>query len=244
MVGIIDLGLTDGKLVTAKLGSQVIEPLAQKLGLGGGSSLDREMVMKNLAAQLRIADGRLHTNSPIRFTSDEGAISLNGSIGLDKTLDLLGELQLQPQVISQLTAGKVVPAVPVPVAIRILGNLSKPEFQLADPLKTVAALTSSIARGQGKELLGKLTGQAGGGALGGALGNVLSGKQGGGQGGGLPTSLPTSLPANLPANLPTSLPTSPAGGGQPAPVNNAQQQLQDAQKRLQQGGRLPGLFGR
>ena len=60
----------------------------------------------------------------------------------------------------------------------------------------------------------------------------------------LPTSLPTSLPANLPANLPTSLPTSPAGGGQPAPVNNAQQQLQDAQKRLQQGGRLPGLFGR
>jgi hypothetical protein len=244
LVGVIDLGLTDGKLVTAKLGSQVIEPLAQKLGLGGGSSLDREMVMKNLAAQLRIADGRLHTNSPIRFTSDEGAISLNGSIGLDKTLDLLGELQLQPQVISQLTAGKVVPAVPVPVAIRILGNLSKPEFQLADPLKTVAALTSSIARGQGKELLGKLTGQAGGGALGGALGNVLSGKQGGGQGGGLPTSLPTSLPANLPANLPTSLPTSPAGGGQPAPVNNAQQQLQDAQKRLQQGGRLPGLFGR
>ena len=147
-------------------------------------------------------------------------------------------------VLSGIPVGKVVPAVPVPVAIRILGNLSKPEFQLADPLKTVAALTSSIARGQGKELLGKLTGQAGGGALGGALGNVLSGKQGGGQGGGLPTSLPTSLPANLPANLPTSLPTSPAGGGQPAPVNNAQQQLQDAQKRLQQGGRLPGLFGR
>lgn len=242
LIGQLNMGLTDGKLMTAKLGSQVIGPILQRVGVGSANVLDRELAMRNLTAQLRISDGRLHANSPIRFTSDEGVISLNGSIGLDKTLDMLGDLQLQPGLVSQLTAGKIVPAVPVPVAIKILGSLSKPEFQLADPVKTVAALATAIAKGKGQELLGKVGGPVGG-QLGGALGNVLSG-QGGASGqpgqGGLP-----SLPANLPANLPTSLPTSgqPATG-QPAPQNNVQQQLQDAQKRLQQKGGLPGLFGR
>lgn len=246
LIGQLNMGLTDGKLMTAKLGSQVIGPILQRVGVGNANVLDRELAMRNLTAQLRISDGRLHANSPIRFTSDEGLIALNGSIGLDKTLDLLGDLQLQPGLVSQLTAGKIVPAVPVPVAIKILGSFSKPEFQLADPVKTVAALATAIAKGKGQELLGKVGGPVGG-QLGGALGNVLSGK-GGASGpsgqGGLP-SLPANLPTSLPANLPTSLPTNnPPAAGQPAPQNNVQQQLQDAQKRLQQKGGLPGLFGR
>jgi hypothetical protein len=242
LVGQLNMGITDGKLTTAKLGSQVIAPLAQRLGIGGGTSDEREMSLKNLTAQLHIIDGRLTTTTPLRFNTEEGAIALSGSIGLDKTLNLLGDLQLQPQVISAITGGKVVPAGPVPVSLRILGNLSKPEFQLADPVKTLAALTGAIARGRGQELLNKAGGQLGGplgGQLGGQLGNALSGKAGGGPSGGLP-----SLPTNLPTNLPTSLPTTQPGTNQTAPANNVQQQLQDAQKKLQQRGGLPGLFGR
>ena len=84
LIGQLNMGITDGKLLTAKLGSQVIGPILQRVGVGNASVLDREMAMRNLTAQLRISDGRLHANSPIRFTSDEGVISLGGSIGLDK----------------------------------------------------------------------------------------------------------------------------------------------------------------
>ncbi|HNI61015.1 MAG TPA: AsmA-like C-terminal region-containing protein, partial [Pseudomonadota bacterium] len=116
LLGQLDLGFTEGKLVTAKLGSQVVGPLMQRLGLSGQSGDEREMSMKNLTAQFKISDGRLRTNNPIRYQTEQGAIQLTGSIGLDKTLDLLGDLQLQPAVISALTAGKVVPAAPGSVA--------------------------------------------------------------------------------------------------------------------------------
>ena len=48
-------------------------------------------VDENLTAQFKISDGRLRTNNPIRYQTEQGAIQLTGSIGLDKTLDLLGD---------------------------------------------------------------------------------------------------------------------------------------------------------
>jgi hypothetical protein len=244
IVGQLDMGLTDGKLTTAKLGSQLVGPLLQRAGVGQQTGDEREMSMKNLTANFRISDGRMHTTKPMVYQTEQGGIQLTGSIGLDKTLDLLGDLQLQPQVVSAMTGGKLVPAAPVPVALRILGSLNQPQFQLADPVKTVAALVSGIAKGRGQEFLNQLGGQKAGGALGGALGNVLSGQKNAGQGGGLPSSLPGKLPTNLPSSLPSGLPGTQPQTNTSQPAQPGVQQLQDAQKRLQQGGGLPGLFRR
>ena len=225
--GSLGMALTDGQLTAVSLGSSVIAPLLAQLGgQVGAVAQGKALSLKGLAAQFRIDNGQLHTTTPIRFNSDEGSVSLSGAIGLDKTLAMTGEIMVSPKTFSLATGGKLVPDRDIPVSLRVGGTLTKPDIGLADPLKTVAALTQALLRGRGAELLKGLGAKTPlGGALGGALGNVLGGQPGA-----------AGQPA-VPAQIPTKVPTQ----------QEAQQRLQEeARKRLQNTGAkgLGGLFGR
>ena len=255
LTGSLGMALTDGRLLTASLGSSVIAPLlAQAGGQLGGVAQSQQMALKDLAAQFKIENGQLRTTSPMRFTTEEGGISLSGSIGLDKSLAMLGDLSLSPKTISAATGGKLVPDRDIPVSLRIGGSLSKPEITLADPGKTVAALTEALLRGRGADLLKNLGGGKNplGGALGGALGG--QGKNLGGALGGQGKNLGGALGGPLGGALGGALGGQPAAGqpGQAQPPaqapaqQDAKQRLEEeARKRLQGGAKgLGGLFGR
>ena len=222
--GLLGLGITSGKLETAGLGGAVVAPLLARLPNVGNTAASvlssKDLSMKDLAASLRIQDGKLNTTTPIKLTTEQGALNLTGSIGLDKSLALLGNLDLSPQAVSAATGGKIVPDVPVPVALRIGGTLSNPQFSLADPVRTVSVLTAAVLRGRGADLLKG----AGAGALGGVLGNAL--------GGAKPAAPAGAQPAGAP----------PTQGAAPAPAT-PKQNLQDAAtKGIKRG--LGGLLGR
>lgn len=230
ITGQLGLGFTNGRFEGAGLTPQIVNPLlsqlGNKLGQGGGN---RDMTIRDLQAQFRIEGGRLHTNSPLRLTSEEGALALSGSIGLDKTMNLAGTLDLSPKAISAATGGKVVPDSPIPVGLRIGGTVNNPQIQFTDLPKTVAALLQSVARGRGAELLKSRTG--------GALPNLLGGSTGAG-GVGLPGRTTPQLPLGLPGLGQPAVPSQPAAPNQPT---QPAQPAQPAQ-RLQQG--LQNLFGR
>lgn len=232
ITGQLGLGFSNGRFEGAGLTPQVVNPLlsqlGNKLGQNGGN---RDMTIRDLQAQFRIEGGRLHTNTPLRINTEEGALALTGSIGLDKTMNLAGSLDLSPKAIAAATGGKVVPDSPIPVGLRVGGSISSPQLQITDLPKTIAALLQAVARGRGADLLKNRGG--------GVLPNVLGGAAGaGGAGGGiLPGRTTPQLPMGLPGlgqpGAPPGQPTQPAQPGQP-PAQPGQ--------RLQQG--LQNLFGR
>lgn len=243
VTGNMGLGLTDGKLVGAGVAGPVINPMLARMGKGLQTAPgERDLVLRDLNAQFSIANGRLQTKSPIKFGTEDNTMALAGSIGLDKTLALTGNLDLSPQTISKLTGGRLVPDSPIPVALRFSGSLTDPRVEPVDIERTVAALLGAIARGRGKELLT--------GAGGKQLQNVLGGLGGaaGGQKQGLPAGLPNlgglgglgAQPAQ-PATRPGAPPDAPGAPAAPAaPAKN------DPRKALQEAGKrgLGGLFGR
>lgn len=231
LAGALSLGLTEGKLQTASGPvSQVVGPLVQRVAPQLATpGPERDLLLKELAARFTIADGKLRTSQPLRFGSEQGSFQLEGAIGLDKALDLSGQLMLSPQAIAAATGGKLQPDAPIPVNLRVGGAMTKPEFRLVSLEQTAAALLPLLLKGRGGDLLKN--------AGAGALGKVLGGAQGGGLPQGLPSNLPANLPKGLPSNLPANLPQ-----GTPQGTPQQQQQVDAARDRLQRG--LGGLLKR
>ncbi len=206
ITGQLGLGLTDGHFVGAGLSPQVVNPLLNQMNKQfGQSGGNRDMTIRNLQAQFRIEGGKLHTNTPLRIATEEGALALTGSIGLDKSINMAGTLDLTPKTIAAATGGKVVPDSAIPVGLRLGGSMTNPQLQITDIGRTVAALLQAVARGRGAELLKN-------------RGGALPALGGGG-----------AAPPQLPINLPNLGQPQPAGQPTPQPTPN---RLQDGLRGL------------
>lgn len=206
LTGQLALGLSEGRIQNAGLGGQIVNPLLGQLGqkLAHATNTERDLILRDLNAQLRIEGGRVHTNSPVRVATEEGSLSLSGSVGLDKTLGLTGNFDLAPQAVSKATGGRVAPDVPIPIAVRIGGTISSPTIEMLDVPRSISLLTAAILRGRGKEL--------------------LSGH------GKLPSSLIPALGGQPATGAPPS--TTPPSTTPPpaAPIDNARQRLEEVRK--------------
>ena len=75
---------------------------------------------------------------PITVNTGIGPVQLDGRIGLDWRLDLKGTARVSPEIVSQLTGGRLRPTAPVAVPLQLGGTLTNP---------TVAELdTEAVAR--------------------------------------------------------------------------------------------------
>ena len=92
---------------------------------------------------------------------------------LDQKMALSGKLDVQPQVLQQLTGGRLAPAGPVPISVRFGGTLTAPQIEVVDIERTVAALAGALLRGQGKEILGGAAGRQLPGPAGQAVGKAV-----------------------------------------------------------------------
>jgi hypothetical protein len=154
--GSLALSLSEGRLTTPSLGVAVVGPLLARLYPGQPNlnlPAEQTMTVEELSAQFRIEGGKLHTTAPLYYRSDEGTLNLQGTIGLDRSLGLGGELYLSPRAFAGATGGRLVPDRDIPIALRVGGSLAKPEVSLVDPLKTMAALAAALVRGKGAQWL-------------------------------------------------------------------------------------------
>src|SRR6185369_12070316 len=95
--GLLGMSLEGARLESTSLGGQVLNPVIGAVGKHlQHSDKARELNMRDLSARFRIDGGRLHTTMPMRINTDEGSLSLSGSIGLDKTFALTGSLDIAP----------------------------------------------------------------------------------------------------------------------------------------------------
>lgn len=153
LTGDLGLALANGQFERLELGNAIVGKVGDKVPF---LKVDRRVKtgLKDLAGQFRVADGRMTLVKPMVTRTGEGPLSLEGSIGLDKTLDLRGTLQLQPETVRAWSGGKLAIDREMPVALRIGGTLLDPEVSGIEATDLVAALVIAAASAAGLGQLG------------------------------------------------------------------------------------------
>lgn len=85
-----------------------------------------------LRGRLRFADGAVLLDRPLTATTPEGPLELAGRFYFDGRLDLTGTLQLAPSAASALFAGRVRPSAPLPLSLRLGGDVHRPTLGIAN----------------------------------------------------------------------------------------------------------------
>ena len=157
LAGLIEGHVLNGAFLGKDLVAGVTGPLARALpfglagkgGQGGATSLG-----KDLPFGVAIANGRANLKDPIRISTPQADLSFAGGMKLDGTLDLPGTVSLAPETVSAITGGKVKPAQPIPLSVRLVGPAWSPS--LAD-LDLKPAVDQILKEG-GAALVGKALG--------------------------------------------------------------------------------------
>ena len=157
LAGVLDGHLLDGVFYGKDLIASVSGPLSKALpfglagkeGQGGTTSLG-----KDLPFGVTIENGVARLKQPIKITTAQGDLSFSGGMRVDGQLDLPGTVSLAPSTIAAITGGKVKPAQPIPVNLKLTGPAWSPTVTDLDLKPAV----SQIVKEGGAALLGKALG--------------------------------------------------------------------------------------
>ncbi|NNB92760.1 AsmA family protein [Corallococcus exiguus] len=158
LLGGINGNLLEGTFLGKDLVSSVTGPLAKAVPFAKAlKSGDVTSLGANLPFSVTIKNGVAQLSKPITWTRPEAAMSFDGGIGLDGTLDLTGGVSLTPATIKTLTVGKVTPTEAIPVGLKISGKAWSPEVTGID----VKPAATTILKLAGGAALGGLLGEKG-----------------------------------------------------------------------------------
>ncbi len=148
--GSLDGQLKKGELRRANLGGETLGGLLRALPAGlGGPRADalrsqRGTPVDDLAARFRIQDGRMTLVEDLQLRSGADAVTLGGSVGLDKSLDLRGVYAVAPSTLALITGGRLKPQGPVPISLRVGGTVLRPRIESVGVEAAAAGLAKSV----------------------------------------------------------------------------------------------------
>ncbi len=154
------LALSEGELGSVALGERVAGVAAealQRLGRTGAAGraeqAERALAgtpLRDLTMTFRVEDGRMSLREPLALAAPFGGARLEGSIGLDTTLDLRGQALLSGQFLAERLGLRGADALEVPLTIG--GTLSDPDVQLPSPAEVAAGVAAPAARAGAKRV--------------------------------------------------------------------------------------------
>jgi AsmA protein len=157
--GKLAVALTQGRLARASLTQAVVGDLSALEKVPGVklTPLTAQNVIKDLAADFEVRNGRLELKKPMTLDLDGSRVSLTGAIGIAGGLFFEGSYFLAPAVVDRLTAGrcKSPEELQIPVAIR--GTVDAPEFK-PEATRIVTALAERCLKGAVADKAGQLLG--------------------------------------------------------------------------------------
>lgn len=231
------------QLVGTSLGGAIASRLAAALPMvKKPAQLLNGTNLRTLAGQVQFAAGAMNLQKPLRADTPEGPLSLTGRIFLDGRIDLTGTLQLSAAAASSLLGGRVHPKGPVPLSLRLGGELRHPTLQLANLSDVAKLLGGALGADALKQGAGAILKKSG-------LGNQLPGLD--------PAKLPTSQAeaqakaaaaqkaAEEQAKAVQRAAEERAKAAQKAAEERARREAAEAKRRLQEEAKkkLKGLFG-
>lgn len=143
--GSFAMALSNGELNGVDLIGSAAQPVAKALKAAKVKPSKAVTSFRELAATFTVEEGRFVSTKPVRFDTPGGDVTLNGSVGLDQTLSLSGQVELPPQLIRSLTGGRVRPRRPLPVGLELGCELKSPCVQGVDADAAVASLAKAAA---------------------------------------------------------------------------------------------------
>ncbi len=156
LLGAINGNLTDGTFLGEDIVAAISGPLTKALPFTGKALKNERLTSlgENLPFSVEIKNGVAQLSKPITWTRPEAAMSFDGGIGLNGTLDLKGSVNLTPATIKTLTAGRVTPTQPIPVSVALTGKAWSPEVTGLDVKPAATLIAKQAASGLAGQLLG------------------------------------------------------------------------------------------
>ncbi len=139
-------------LVLPVLGERTVHPRS------GGAPRD-PLLLRSVQVSLAVDRGVVRTREPARIRTDEGDLTLAGSVAGDGALAFAGTVRLTPAAIEAATHGDRVVTEPVPVSFRVSGTGASPHVELVDVGATLRALAGSRLRAIGRSMRRALDGR-------------------------------------------------------------------------------------
>lgn len=157
LLGAINGNVANGTFYGLDIVSKLSEPLAKALPFASKAIKDERVTSlgDSLPFGVKIQNGVAQLERPISWTRPEAAMSFDGGIRLDGTLDLKGTVSLTPATIKTLTAGKVVPTAPIPLTLALTGKAWSPQVTGLDVKPAATAIAKQAASGLAGQLLGE-----------------------------------------------------------------------------------------
>jgi AsmA protein len=158
VTGSLDGTLRNGAFFGKDLVASVASPLAAKLPFAASRlpEAGATKLGKELPFGFKIANGLASLSKPLRAETGQGALSLEGGVRLDGTLEMPATFALAPELVSKITGGRAKPKDPIPVAFKLSGPAWKPSvggLALDAAVKSIAeqAAAGAIGRAVGVE---------------------------------------------------------------------------------------------
>jgi AsmA protein len=149
VTGGVDGTLRDGAFLGKDLVASIAAPLAEKLPFAASRLPERATTTlgKEVPFGFKIAEGTATLTKPLRADTGDGALSIEGGVRLDGTVELPATLALSPSLIAKITRGRVKPKAPIPVTFRIAGPAWKPRVEALALEPAVRAIADQAAAG-------------------------------------------------------------------------------------------------
>src|SRR5207253_1111895 len=157
LAGLLDGNVLDGVFYGKDIIGSVSGPLAKALPFGAAGKVTQggaTSLGKKLPFGVTIENGVARLKNPIKISLPEAEMTFSGGMRVDGTLDLPGTVALAPATIAALTGGKVNPANPIPVNLKLIGPAWNPT---AADLDLKPAVNQIVKEG-GTALLGRAFG--------------------------------------------------------------------------------------
>src|SRR5438309_2302010 len=157
LAGVLDGNVLDGVFYGKDILASVSGPLAKALPFGAAGKVTQggaTSLGKKLPFGVTIENGVARLKNPIKISLPEAEMTFSGGMRVDGTLDMPGTVALAPPTVAALTGGKVKPANPIPVNLKLVGPAWNPT---ATELDLKPAVNQIVKEG-GTALLGRAFG--------------------------------------------------------------------------------------
>jgi hypothetical protein len=143
--GMLGGSVAEAQLVASSLTGAIGTTLSKQLPLGNvGQKLSGTTNLRTLAGQVQFAAGAMHLSKPMTADTPEGPLALTGRVFLDGRLDLTGTLKMTPQAATALTGGKVKLSGPLPLSLKLGGDLRHPSVSLGNMADVVRLMAAAL----------------------------------------------------------------------------------------------------
>ena len=144
------ISLRRGALSTLKLQNQLMGGINKKLKLGRKQRrrAGRSLKLKTLSGAVRIREGRLSFDEPLKSETPDGPLLMTGYLGLDGSLQLKSKLQLSAQRVSSWVKRRITTPSSFPITFTIGGSLTQPKLQDLAAVALISAVAVAYGLSQ------------------------------------------------------------------------------------------------